>query len=501
MNVIFNNASNGEESCSFNNVRLHSSYNPSKEAARFAETAECSFNPSFVLVTEPALSYCAEPLKNRFKDAKICCVRFCHNFMESDSKWDKVFLAVSDSDENQLNNALSEEIFNYMGDEGTASCLFLSWKPSEQAFASTHLHTWEEIKKAVMKSRSVLATRNYFAKRWTKNALRFSMFTDKTAYIQKGKSDVVVCASGPSLWSSIENLKKYRERYFLIAVSSALKPLIHNEIIPDLCISTDGGYWAKLHISFALEEYNIPLALPGEGSCFGSILNKTNVIPLYYGDGTSESILKGSKYNGMTAVRNGSVSGTAAYLAMSITEGNIYYCGLDLNFSSGHVHTQPNELEINDSRFDCRLRTTETRVNSKVLNRNSIDIYRAWFASTNFRGRIFRLSDNFKYGNELGRIQDVDWNYFEENTEEFKSKVKPQVIRNKLNSKTADRLGTLKEICKANMNNSEWIHNAVPSEAVVMDRNKGTDSYEASRKIVMDGMASFMKDITRAIER
>ncbi len=499
MDITFKETSNGELACSSNNVRLHSFYNPVKEAQRFAETAECLFNPSYILVTEPCISYCASFLRKRFPKAKLCCIRFCDGFSDYDKEWDKIFH--SNVQDNQLNHNLSEDIFNYMGDEGIAACLFLSWKASDQAFPDISKFSWDEIKKAVVKSRSILGTRNFFAKRWTKNALRFSLFTKKTATIKNGNGDIVICASGPSLHSSIECIKKYRERFFLIAVSSALSPLVANGIIPDLCISTDGGFWAKLHISFALNSHDIPLALPAEGSCFATIMNKTAIIPLYYGDGTSEAILKEIGFSGLKALRNGSVSGTAIQLALSITDGNIYYCGLDLAFSKGFVHTQPNELEINDSRNDGRLRTTETRISASVLNKGSIDIYRSWFSSMDFYGRVHRLSNSYRYENSLGRIPDVDWEYFDRNTLNFSRKQKPEIINTDIRTNDKAIVSKLKEICKKNSSTSEWIHNAVPSEAVVMDRSIGTDSYDEAKKTVEHGMEEFIGDITRAIEK
>lgn len=499
MDIIFKDTPNGEQACSCNNVRLHSFYNPSKEAERFAETAECQFSPSFILVTEPALSYCVPFLKKRFPNAKLYCIRFTKGFEQSNSKWNKVFYA--ESNDGTPNKNLSEEIFSTMGEEGIASCLFLSWKASDQAFPENSNYAWDQIKKAVLKSRSVLGTRNYFATRWTKNALRFSLFTKKTATINKGTSDILICASGPSLYSSISFIKKYRNRFFLVAVSSALTPLIHNGIVPDLCISTDGGYYAKKHISFALNRSNIPLALPGEGSSYASIIDSTTIVPLYYGDGTSEDILMESGFKGLKAVRNGSVSGTALYLAMNLTTGNIYYCGLDLAFSKGFVHTQPNELEKNDARFDCRLRTTETRISSAVLNKGSIDIYRSWFSSTDFHGRVFRLSNKFSFEYDLGEIPDIDWNDFETKTKDFESKIKPGIIETEAENIKTDKIKKLKEICQKNSMNREWIHNAVPSEAVVMERSQGTASYDEAKNIVEEGMKKFLQDITRAIEK
>lgn len=49
----------------------------------------------------------------------------------------------------------------------------------------------------------------------------------------------IICSAGPSLDKNIQLLKSSREGFFLIAVATALKPLLHNGILPDLVISID----------------------------------------------------------------------------------------------------------------------------------------------------------------------------------------------------------------------------------------------------------------------
>jgi hypothetical protein len=49
----------------------------------------------------------------------------------------------------------------------------------------------------------------------------------------------VICSAGPSLDKNIQLLKACRKGFFLIAVATALKPLLHNGIIPDVVISID----------------------------------------------------------------------------------------------------------------------------------------------------------------------------------------------------------------------------------------------------------------------
>lgn len=500
MNIKMEETSNKELTCSYNNVRLHSFYNPIKEAERFVNSIENIFDPSFILITEPALSYCLQFLKERFPNSKICCIRFCLDFYEFNKNWDKVFYTELPPTKDRNIN-LSEEIFNYMGEDGIAACLFLSWKASDRAFIEESNFAWNEIKKSVLKSRSVLGTRNYFAKRWTKNALRFSLFSNKTATIQKGTEDILICASGPSLKSSIKLIKKYRKRFFLIAVSSALTPLVDNEIIPDLCISTDGGYYAKQHISFSLIHHKIPLAIPGEGCCFASVMNNNTIIPLFYGDGISEDILRAVNFTGINAKRNGSVSGTALELALNLTDGKIFYCGLDLAFSKTYAHTQPNELEKNDSRFDGRLAPLETRITASNINTSSIEIYRSWFNSNDFAKRVFRLSDNYNYLNKLLKIPEINWKTFTEKTKDFEKKSKIKFINLNNDLPKEMMIKKIKTIIKEKSLNKKWIHDALPSESIVMERSLTKSSYENAKKIVEKGMENFIQDIIRAIEK
>ena len=57
---------NGDLSVSVRGIRLCSAYSPQKEAERFVENLQCSFEPSTVVITGPCLDYVVEPLKKRF---------------------------------------------------------------------------------------------------------------------------------------------------------------------------------------------------------------------------------------------------------------------------------------------------------------------------------------------------------------------------------------------------------------------------------------------------
>ena len=277
--ISFFQAKNGSQVCSCKNINLHSAYNPEKEGDRFAETIAESFFPSAILVTEPALSYCKEGLHKKYPDAKLTCIRYSKKFSSTDKEWNKVFYF---SNETELEN----ELFDFFGEEGILSCIFLSWQPSANVFPETNQKAWSAIKNAVTKSTAVLSTRKYFAGRWLKNSVKFFSRVENISVIKKGSSPVIIAASGRSLNSSLPFLKKNRNKFFLIAVSSAIQPLLFNGITPDLCLSTDGGFWAKKHLEILLkpEHADIPLALTSEANCPSKILTSAPIIPLSYHD-------------------------------------------------------------------------------------------------------------------------------------------------------------------------------------------------------------------------
>lgn len=492
MAIVFTKSANGEATCTCNSIRIHSAYNPSQEALRFVQSIKCDFEPGYIMVTGPGLSYTAVYLRKLFPCAKIVALHYAQEFEVTQKLWDKSFYY------SQSGIPLSEQIFSYMGEEGVVSCLFLSWKPSEDAFPEESKHCWKEIRAAVIKSRNVLATRSFFAKRWVKNTIRFSLFFNESCYFQKGSAPIVVCASGPSLKASIPFLREQREKFFLIAVSSALLPLVTQGIIPDLCISCDGGYWAKRHISFALQQHpEIPLALSSESAIFLNLLKKTTVVPLNYGDGISEAFIKEFNLSATQAYRNGTVSGTAVQLALSLTSGNVYFCGLDLAPAKGYSHTQPNELERNDSCTDNRLRTADSRIAPSSFNSASLRIYQNWFASSTFGGRLYRLSDHYAFQNSLGEIRDVNWEFFQEH-ETDTTALKPMRFPSTRKISYEKRLELVREIIEKKLDSPEWISEAVPADYIVYQRSIGMQGEAEALKKLQTDLQSFRKDIQRS---
>ena len=454
--IIYYNAKNGQETCSINNINIHSSYNPDKEAERFVNLIEAKINPSIIFITEPGFSYCAKYLKQRFQHSKFIAIRYTNLFNKYDSEWDLCLYLSETTKEHELKS----KFYELFTDEEICSSLFLSWQPSSKVFIENEKIFWKLIKEIVIKSRTVLFTRSYFSSRWILNQINFCKHLKEIYSIQKGTCNIAITASGPSLKTTLPYIKKNRENFFLIALSSSIVTLINSQIIPDLIITTDGGWWAKKHLE-CLKNYNIPIAIPSEANIQKEYFSTQKIIPLNYTDGIDSKILQSCNIQSIPAVRNGTVSGTALDLALSLTKGKIYFFGLDLSSSKGFQHSQPNMLELHNSPFDYKISPKEYRIFKTELNCESLKIYEEWFKikSEKIYDRVFRVSNNYPYSNKLGKILDININDVELN-----SKIDINVF--KTNTTVTNVIEKIKTYIKSNYFTDEWKKELFPTEYI-----------------------------------
>ncbi|MGY8766091.1 MAG: motility associated factor glycosyltransferase family protein, partial [Nitrospinaceae bacterium] len=103
---------------------------------------------------------------------------------------------------------------------------------------------YKEIEKYFKESRINLKTQSVHSKVYYKNIFSNQECLRSSPGIKNLKdclSDIpaIICSAGPSLDKNIQLLKSSRKGFFLIAVATALKPLLHNGIQPDVVISID----------------------------------------------------------------------------------------------------------------------------------------------------------------------------------------------------------------------------------------------------------------------
>lgn len=494
MDAAFFTAKNGSQSCRYGTVLLHSSYDPEHEAGLFVSSLICSFNPSWIIITEPGLSYIAPFLRKRFPSSQLCAVRYDRSFSSFSSLWDKtLFISSSQSAEN-----IADLLYAEFGEETLCSSFFAPWKPSSKIWHDTDNAVWTGIESAVKKSRDVLFTRSYFSSRWICNSVQFCRYVSHTASVSNGTSPVVICASGPSLESALPYLSELRSCYFLIAVSSAVSVLLNYGIIPDMCISTDGGYWARFHLR-ALSDCcsEIPVALTPESSCDIQLLSSHTVIPLSYSDGSLSSLASSCGFSMMHAERNGTVSGTAAEFALSITSGPVFFCGLDLSSCTGFQHARPNMLDAVSASADNRLRTCESRITSSRFSSGSLDVYRNWFAafSRRYTGRLFRLSDGYAYAFHLGAVSDTGPSFFRSSCS-CGGKL-PVVTADESSPDGTDRLKALENFIDKTENDSSLLKEFFPAEYTSFLRSSSDEERKERMASVRQKKARLLSSLRR----
>ena len=415
MEVLFQNAKNGELTVTIDGFFFHSSYSPTKEAQRFVDNLNFPFSPAMIFITEPGISYCADFLRKKFPCTKLIAIRYLKDFKQFDKKFDFVidffpFL--------QNSNSFENFIFSQFSESDILSSFFCSWNTTEKCFPYFEKLFWQAIKNITQKAKTILITNQFFEKKWFLNTISFFNYLQNPVLLKKKISkDILIIASGPSLQVALSSIKKNQASYFLIVLSSAIKCCFENNIIPDLCISTDGGYWAKEHLKI-LETYpSVVLALSCESCCQKNILKKSLILPLLYEDGISNDLSQVSEIEFCNAKRNGTVSGTALQFAMNNSTGNIYLFGLDLHSKKGFQHTNPNELQINSQMHDFKLNSTEKKQVSAMLNSESLKVYENWFSNFDINNRkIFRVIEKNDKNNSLGKIKDISIKEFENNT-------------------------------------------------------------------------------------
>lgn len=465
MEIEFLPAKNNEQTVKVQNLFLHSSYNPSKEAERFVETLTLPYNPKLIIILEPALSYICPFLKTKFPDIKIGVIRYVNNFENYNSNFDLVINYFEHS------NDFSNYLFYKLGEELLLSTYFISWQPSSKAFPQIDNNCWLSIKNSMEQAKTLLVTRQYFEKKWlinTCNNLKYIKNPIKLS--QKIDKPILILSSGPSFQPVISVINQNRNKFFIICLSSAISVCIKNNFIPDLFMTTDGGFWAGEHLK-KIAKTEVPLAMPTEAYCKKSLLNKIKVLPLKYDDGISNNFISLSDLNCEHAFRNGTVSGTALQFAIEYSKNvPIYFCGLDMSNQKGFQHTQPNEIELNTFSNDNYIKSQELRSVRSEYSKSSLDIYKNWFENFNLNGcKVYRIIDTKFKHNTLGQIIDISSQEFSKDIskiQEIQSAEIFEKITYKFNSKKL--LNYLNENC----NSEDWKKQIFPADIVSLNHNK-----------------------------
>lgn len=197
--------------------------------------------------------------------------------------------------------------------------------------------------------------------------------------IDKEKRPAIVVSAGPSLDKNINELKKAKDKAFIIVVDTALKAVLRAGIVPDLTITIDPHKPLILFEDERIRKLPMIFCIMSNKQVMDSQKGKK----IFFGD--SESYIQAifNKYDKKlsTLETGGSVACNAFSTAVFLGFKNIILVGQDLAYPNGKEHTKDaydNEAE-NKLKDGKRYFEVEDIYGGKVLTEENMDAYRLWF--------------------------------------------------------------------------------------------------------------------------
>lgn len=148
----------------------------------------------------------------------------------------------------------------------------------------------------------------------------------------------IIIAAGPSLKKNINDLKEAKGRALLIAVDTALKPLIAAGIVPDLFVTVDGNKPVEL---FDQEEiWEIPMVLSADVN--NEVVRRHTGKKIFYYNGEEfiQNLYLAHNIPCSGLPSGGSVSNSAFTLAEKLGFQTIILVGQDLAYTGNRSHME-----------------------------------------------------------------------------------------------------------------------------------------------------------------
>ena len=187
----------------------------------------------------------------------------------------------------------------------------------------------------------------------------------------------IVVAAGPSLNKNIAELKRAKGRAFIIAVDTAIKPLLNAGIIPDMFAVVDGLKPVELVQIEGAE--SIPLLTSAVAS--GAILDFHKGKKVFYEEGEPliDTMFSTHGIEFATLPCGGSVATTAFAFAYMIGIETIILVGQDLALTGNQTHATGTFREEELAADTSKALMVEGNYEKLVPTREDFDAFRKWY--------------------------------------------------------------------------------------------------------------------------
>ena len=411
-------AKNGSYTASEENLRLHSTYNPDREAEQGVNGIISSKKNTIVFMGF-GLGYhvckLAEKLweLKKIKDTKVVViepdpVHFFAALCFID--WTKVFdieklvLAIG-CPIDSIMSLLENQNQIVLGEEGVSDAFFFTLP----AFTNHAQNYFDTVKILIERNKSKndinAATYEKFGKLWARNSIKNinalsvhrTLAQFREALINRDFSDkpFLLIAAGPSLENILPYVKELQKKAVLVCVETALHSLLRAGVQPDFILLTDPQFWAYRHIAGLKAPDSIlicPISVYPATFRFEckEILVCSDMFPI-------SQFFEKQKGTFGDLGAGGSVASSAWNMCHFMGAKTIYTAGLDLSFptkqthirgssSEQTIHTISNKLFSVDKASARTLHSgnpeyAENYLGNKVLTDNRMKMFAWWFES------------------------------------------------------------------------------------------------------------------------
>ncbi len=386
-------AKNGSITASEGGVRLHSAYNPEREAIGAVGRDEV-YQKSSIVFYGFGLGYhvieCAKLLKARGGDGPWLVLvepDIAHFFAAmSVLDWTPVFenekliIAVGAPAESVL-PLLEDSSRVNIGETGVSDAYFFDI-PAFTAHAAPYFDTVRSIVKRNQRKNEInAATLKKFGKLWCRNSLKNLEQYGKCGVIGSLENKAIddegnvlpflIIGAGPSLETILPNIKELQERCITVCVETALRALLRVGVQPDFVILTDPQFWAYRHIA----------GLSAPQSIF---ITEISAYPSVFRFKCHNLLLCGSQFpvGEFTQKKlcltpgdlgtGGSVASSAWNFAHLSGAREIYTAGLDFAFPNKQTHIKGSSAEQTYHTLASRLSTPDKFTAGSLYSANAV---------------------------------------------------------------------------------------------------------------------------------
>lgn len=183
-------------------------------------------------------------------------------------------------------------------------------------------------------------TINKLSRLWIKNILT-NLKSPSFCKPDNAGKPVVVCGAGPSLEESLSLIKSKRDKLYIMAVDTALSPLLKSGITPDIVFALESQFY-NLGDFYNSRGLNIDLLtdISGYPPVCRNMNGRTYFFSSQFFENKLLNRISSKNKIAITIPPLGSVGVAAVYTALKLFDSHLFLTGLDFSFIPGKSHSK-----------------------------------------------------------------------------------------------------------------------------------------------------------------